>query len=386
MRRPHTGTYTAAVYRGEPVQAFVPEDLPPLPPLELEPLYGALDRANAALGRLDAVTVLLPEPDLFIYSFIRREAVLSSQIEGTRSSLSELLVYELEGAPGAPVDDVREVSNYVAALEHGVERMRGGAPIDADLICGLHRMLLASGRGSRLEPGQFRTALNWIGGLHPALAEFVPPPPQEVHRCMAALLQFTNADDHRLPILVRAGLAHVQFESIHPFLDGNGRTGRLLISLLLHQSGALRQPILYLSLYLKQNRSAYYGHLDYVRREGDWEAWLEFFIEGVILTAETAVSMAQRLAAQIERDRQRIQAARPRGASIFTLHNAFAKRPVQTIRDLSSTTGLTPTTIGAAVDRLAKLGLVREISGRRRDRVFAYSQYLEILSEGLEPL
>ena len=286
MRRGTTGKYSIRDYGGEQVRAFVPANLPPDPPLDLSgDLQQALESAHLALGRLDSITALLQEPALFIYAYVRREAVLSSQIEGTQSSFSDLVMFESDEAPGVPVDDVVEVSNYVAALDHGLERLRGGFPLSNRLIREIHHVLLSGGRGSEKSPGEFRTSQNWIGGSRPGNAVFVPPPPMEVADCMGALERFLHATEDGLPVLVRAGLAHVQFETIHPFLDGNGRVGRLLITLLLSSAGVLREPLLYLSLHLKQNRSAYYDLLDEVRRTGDWEAWLAFFLEGVRETA-----------------------------------------------------------------------------------------------------
>ena len=387
MRRPPTGETRQIVYRGRSVDAFVPSDLPPFPPLELDELYLPLDAANAAVGGLNTLASLLPDPDLFLYSFIRREALLSSQIEGTRSSLSDLLLAELDSAPGAPVDDdVREVSNYVDALEHAVEHLRGGGEIDLPLICEVHARLLRSGRGSRLRPGVVRDGLVWIGGARPWSADFVPPPADEAPRCLAELISFINDPNLQLPLLVQAALAHVQFETIHPFFDGNGRVGRLLISLMLHQAGMLEQPILYLSLYLKQHRASYYNHLDYVRRQGDWEAWLEFFVNGIASTARTAVAMAQRLSSLIEHDRGRVRATQGRSISLSTVHEAITHRPLRTIRALVKDTGLSAPTISAALRQLSELGIVHETSGRARGRIFVYDEYLSILNEDLEPL
>ena len=387
VRRPPQGESSPTTYRGETVEAFVPSDLPPFPPLELDDLYLSLDKANAAIGGLNTLASLLPDPDLFLYSFIRREALLSSQIEGTQSSLSDLLLSEIDSAPGAPIeDDVREVSNYVNALEHAVERLRGGGEIDLALICEVHARLLRSGRGSKLQPGVVRDDLVWIGGARPWFADFVPPPADEVPRCMTDLVAFINDPELQLPLLVRAALAHVQFETIHPFFDGNGRVGRLLISLMLHQAGMLEQPILYLSLYLKRHRANYYYYLDYVRRQGDWEAWLDFFINGIADTAQTAVNMAQRLSSLIERDRGRVQVAQGRSTSAAAVHDAITRRPLRTIRALTEDTGFSAPTVSTALNMLTGLGITRETSGRRRDRVFVYDEYLNILNEDLEPL
>ena len=259
------------------------------------------------MGRLDSISVLLPEPGLFIYAYVRKEAVLSSQIEGTQSSLSDLLSYELKGAKDVPIDDVVEVSNYVAALEHGLERLREGFPLSNRLIREIHGILLFSGRESNKSPGEFRRSQNWIRGSRPGNAVFVPPPPAEVENCMGDLERFLHAEDDGLPWLVRAALAHIQFETIHPFHDGNGRMGRLLITFLLCNAGVLQHPLLYLSLYLKQNRSAYYDLLEEIRRTGDWEKWLSFFFEGVRTTAQSAVSVAKTLSDMFAKDRASIQ-------------------------------------------------------------------------------
>ena len=232
------------------------------------PLQQALERALLALGRLDSISTLLPDPNLFIYSYVRKEAVLSSQIEGTQSSLSDLLLFELKQAPGVLQEDLDliEVSNYVAALNHGIARLREDFPLSNRMIREIHGLLLARGRGSDKDPGEFRRSQNWIGGTRPGNARFVPPPYTALPDCMTAFERFLHADEDGLPLLVRAGLAHVQFETIHPFLDGNGRVGRLLITFLLHHGGALREPLLYLSLYFKRHRATYYDLLDGVRR------------------------------------------------------------------------------------------------------------------------
>lgn len=278
MKRLETGIYSTTTVGGENVRAYVPHPLPPAPPLDLTGhRQRLLERATLAVGRLDSVSALLPDPHLFLYAYVRREAVLSSQIEGTQSSLSDLLLFELEEVPGALFDDVVEVSNYIAALEHGMARLKEGFPLSNRLLREMHAHLMSRGRGSDKAPGEFRRSQNWIGGTRPGNARFVPPPPQEVEQCMASLEQFLHEDTSGMPILIKAALAHVQFETIHPFLDGNGRLGRLLIALLLYHGGLLSQPLLYLSLYLKQHRSVYYDLLDTVRAQGDWEAWVDFF-------------------------------------------------------------------------------------------------------------
>ena len=372
---------------GERVRAFVPAPLPPDPPLDLS---GArqrlLERALLACGRLDGVTALLPDPDLFLYAYVRREAVLSSQIEGTQSSLSDLLLFELDEAPGVPFDDVVEVSNYVAALEHGMARMRGDFPISNRLLREVHEKLLASGRGADKQPGEFRRSQNWLGGTRPGNALFVPPPPQRVQDCMAALERSIHAEDDGLPALVRAALAHAQFETIHPFLDGNGRVGRLLIVLMLFDAGVLGQPLLYLSLYLKQHRDEYYHLLDTVRTEGAWEAWLDFFLEGVESTAGSAVETAHRLLALFRDDAARVQKLGRAAANALRVFDALRDRPLANLNSLTESTGASYPTVARAVDALEGLGIAREITGRKRERIFAYARYLDILGEGTEPL
>jgi len=385
MRRGETGRYEVATAGGESVRAFVPAPLPPVPPLALEGgLERSLEAAVLAVGRLDGVSTLLPDKALFLYAYVRKEAVLSSQIEGTQSSLSDLLLFELNEAPGVPLDDVVEVSNYVAALDHGLARLREGFPLSNRLIREIHGVLLAHGRGSTKNPGQFRRSQNWIGGSRPGNAVFVPPPHTAVPDCMAALERFLHAEDDGQPVLVRAGLAHVQFETIHPFLDGNGRVGRLLITFLLWHAGLLRDPLLYLSLYLKQNRATYYELLDRVRREGDWEAWLAFFLDGVRETAEGAVSTAQRLAAMFEDDRRQIEPAGRRVGSALRVHEALKARPILSLPAICDATGLSFPAASSGMDLLAGLGIARELTGKRRNRLFVYDRYLAILNEGTE--
>jgi Fic family protein len=387
MQRGLTGRYEATTTAGETVRAFVPAPLPPVPPLDLA---GArqrqLEQALLACGRLDAVTALLPEPDLFLYAYVRREAVLSSQIEGTQSSLSDLLLFELDEAPGVPFDDVVEVSNYVAALEHGLARLREGFPLSSRLLREVHGKLLARGRGADKLPGEFRRSQNWIGGTRPGNARHVPPPAQDIADCMAALERFIHAEADGLPILVKAALAHVQFETIHPFLDGNGRVGRLLIALMLADAGVLTQPLLYLSLYFKQHRAEYYRQLEAVRRDGDWEAWVDFFLEGVAQTAAGAVDTAHRLLALFADDAAKARGLGRAAANTVRVFDALRARPIASISDLSRRTAVSYPTVARAIEALAALGIVRELTGRKRDRVFAYDRYLAVLNEGAEPL
>lgn len=385
VRRGESGVYEVTSVGGEQVRAFIPAPLPPDPAIIMSgPLQRTIEAAGLAMGRLDGVSALLPEMDLLLYTYVRKEAVLSSQIEGTQSSLSDLLLFELDEAPGVPLDDVVEVSHYVAALEHGLARLEGGFPLSNRLIREIHAVLLSQGRGSVKEPGEFRRSQNWIGGTRPGTAAFVPPPHTAVPDCMAALERFLHAEDQGLPILVRAGLVHVQFETIHPFLDGNGRVGRLLITLALVHAGVLRMPSLYLSLYLKQHRSTYYELLDRVRREGDWEAWLEFFLEGVRETADGAVSTAQRLARNASRHQKRISAMGRRAGSALRVHHALERRPILSLQEASRLTKLSFPAVSSAMELLVDQRIARELTGRRRNRLFVYDSYLKILNEGTE--
>ena len=363
----------------------MPAPLPPEPPILLDAaLQRSLEAATLALGRLDAISSLLPDPAIFLYSYIRKEAVLSSQIEGTQSSLSDLLMFERKETPGVPLHDAVEVSNHVAALEHGLKLMQEGLPPSIRLLREVHAVLLSRGRGSRQTPGDFRRSQNWIGGTRPGNAVFVPPPHTEVPDCMTALERFLN--EREFPVLIRAALAHVQFETIHPFLDGNGRVGRLLIALLLHDAGALRQPLLYLSLYFKQNRTEYYRQLNEVRLTGDWESWLAFFLEGVEETAAGAVDTCHRLDELLATDSGRLEAAGRRANSLLRVHDALSSRVITSLADVHTDTGMSLPTAASAMQTLVEQGIAREVTGRRRNRVFAYDAYLAILSEGTEPL
>lgn len=375
------GKFVETSVAGERVRAFVPPPLPPKPPIDLSNLLTRLSAAERALGRLDGVSVLLPNKELFLYMYVRKEAVLSSQIEGTQSTLSDLLRFETEAVAGAPLDDIREVSNYVDAMMYGLDRM-ATLPISLRLIREMHDRLLDSGRGATQNPGEFRSSQNWIGGTRPSNAMFVPPPPNEVMNCLGDWERFLHSDTQHIPPLIKAGLLHVQFETIHPFLDGNGRLGRLLITLFLCAEGVLRQPLLYLSLFLKTHRADYYRLLQEVRERGAWEAWLEFFLDGVAETANQAFETANRIASLLARDRDRIIADADRKGSVLQVHDLMRMRPFLTATTAAELSGLTEPTVNAAFAQLQLLGLVEEITGRKRGRVFAYRNYLDILSAG----
>ncbi len=388
MRREEIGEYAVSSYGGETVRAFSPHPLPPVPGLRLNgSLQQTLEEATLAVGRLDAISTLLPDQALLIYSYVRKEAALSSQIEGAQSSLSDLLMFELEEAPGVPLDDVVEVSNYVDALEHGLRRLENGFPLSNRLIREIHYVLLSSGRGADKSPGEFRRSQNWIGGSRLGNAAFVPPPHTAVSDCMGALERFLHASDDGLPTLIRAGLVHAQFETIHPFLDGNGRVGRLLITFLLVARRVLTEPMLYLSLYFKQHRNEYYDLLNYVRESGDWEKWLAFFLEGVKITAEGAVWATNRLVKLFESDRAEIGVRAGRSAgSVLRAYDALREMPILSIKQASARANLSFPAASSAMRFLVGQGVAREITGRSRGRLFAYDRYIAILNEGTEPL
>jgi Fic family protein len=381
-----SGVFRRASAGEESYLVFHPKPLPPDPPLATEALQELADRAHQALGRLDGITLLLPNPDQFLYSYVRKEAVLSAQIEGTQSSLSELLLFEHEDSPGTPRPEVAEPLNYVRALYHGLERLDGGFPLSNRLFREIHAILLAGTRGGGQTPGEFRRSQNWIGGSRPGNARYVPPPPQLVPEAMGDLERFLHGQPVRTPVLIRAALAHVQFETIHPFLDGNGRLGRLLVTLVLSgQERVLAKPLLYLSLYLKRNRDAYYERLQRVRTHGEWEEWVEFFLEGIVDVANSAAETTRRLLALIEADRQRIQALGRAAASASRLHDLVVREVVFRIPQAATTLGSNEVTVGNAARNLEQLGIVVETTGRPRNKRFVYREYLRIIEEGREP-
>ncbi len=385
MKRELQGRYVTISTVGEKAQAFVPAPLPPSPPIDWTPeLRSKFDQALLALGRLDSVSTLLPDTSLFLYMYVRKEAVLSSMIEGTQSSLSDLLLFELDQEPGVPLDDVREVSNYVAALNHGLRLLAEGLPLSLRLFREIHGVLLAKGRGSNQTPGEFRRSQNWIGGTRPGNAAFVPPPAEEVLECMSKLELFLHDQPEPTPVLLKAALAHVQFETVHPFLDGNGRLGRLLITLLLCDQKVLREPMLYLSLYFKTHRQYYYELLNNVRLTGDWEVWLDFFAEAVIVTATMAVETAQQLLDLSDQDRDKISSLGRAAASTLQVHRALMEHPIATSGSLVEKTGITAATVNKSLGHLERLGIVKELTAQKRNRLFSYAVYIEIMSRGTD--
>jgi cell filamentation protein, protein adenylyltransferase len=385
-RESHRGSSRAGAFRGDAgtYQSFVPKPLPPDPPLEIDQeMLAALSGADQALGRLDGVIQTIPNPDLFVAMYVRREAVLSSQIEGTQSTLQDLLAAELEpAAPGLP-DDVEEVVNYVHAMNYGIDRL-ATLPLSKRLVREIHAELLRSGRGAHRMPGEFRRDQNWIGpeGAPIERATFIPPPVPQMHDALDDLERFLN-EDHGLPVLVHVGLAHAQFETIHPFIDGNGRVGRLLITFQLVHRRILHRPLLYLSHYLKQNRAEYYDRLMAIRLRGDWEGWLRFFLRGVAQTATEATETAQSILALRERDRTAIQERT--GLNGVRLHDLLFDRPLVNVNLVKDQLDVSFATANNLVAQFEEAGLLREITGGRRRRVFSYDRYLAVISEGDTP-
>lgn len=380
-----SGDWVTITTAGEKVRAFVPAPLPP-DLLDVARFSRALDRANQALGRLDGMSRLLPDARLFLYLYVQKEALLSSQIEGTQSSLADLLLFESDHPTAVEVSDVEEVSNYVAAVTHGLARMRSGFPLSLRLLREVHAILLRGGRGAQKQPGEFRRSQNWIGGTRPGNAVFVPPPLDRLDEVLGRMENFLHDERPELPTLIKAALAHAQFETIHPFLDGNGRLGRLLITLILCSDGALEEPTLYLSLYLKQHRATYYELLTRVGLESAWSDWIEFFLEGVTEVSTSATESARKILDLFAADRTRLQSVGRRASTVLRVHEHLQRSPYADINAVRKATGLSYSAVSAAFDDMQALGVVREVTGRQRDRVFEYTAYMATLSEGAEPL
>lgn len=376
------GTYVTSSVASESYRAFVPPPLPPDPPIDLVSLAGLLAKASKAAGRLDGLADVLPDSSLFLYYYIRKEAVLSSQIEGTQSSLSDLLLYESNEAPSVPVDDVEEVSCYVAAFEHGLRRIQSGFPLSLRLIREMHKILLSKGRGSHKQPGQFRTSQNWIGGSRPGNARFVPPPPDRLAECLDAFERYLHREERPYSSLIEAGLVHVQFETIHPFLDGNGRIGRLLITFFLIVMGDMKKPWLYLSLFFKNNRGEYYDRLNAVRQKGDWEGWLDFFLHGVAETADQVVMTSQKISQLFASDRIKIAALKRAAISATAVHEILRKQAMISAIEAAKILEVTVPTARNALQNLQKLGIVKDISGRGKERIYVYTELVTLLEQG----
>lgn len=375
----------SSVVGGESYNAYIPKPLPPDPPLKLAELYALLDKANTAIGRLDGMSMVLPDASLFLYMYVRKEAVLSSQIEGTQSSLSDLLLFENSEVPGVPMDDVTEVSCYVSAMSYGIERMKE-FPLSLRLIREIHERLMNNSRGGNKQPGEFRSSQNWLGGSRPGNAKFVPPPPEILMECLGDFEKFLHDETIKLPVLIKAALAHVQFETIHPFLDGNGRLGRLLITFILCHEGILKEPLLYLSLFFKANRQTYYDLLQSVRETGNWEEWIEFFLNGVIETSNQATQTAQEIIALFKKDREFIETSGKSAAAILTIHTIMQRNPIANTKTIRGKTGLSQPTVIRSFTTLEELGIVKEVTGKERHKIFVYGEYLNLLNRGVEEI
>ncbi len=378
------GQYVVSEIGGETVRSYIPDPLPPNPPIHYEGLLSLIEKAGLALGKLDGLSQILPDMRLFLYLYVRKEAVLSSQIEGTQSSLSDLLLYEAKEAPGVPVNDVEEVSSYVSAMDYGQEQLDADFPLSLRLIRRIHKVLLTNSRGKERQPGEFRISQNWIGGSRPGDAVFVPPPPNQVINLMGELEKFIHDQKDNTPNLVKAGIIHLQFETIHPFLDGNGRLGRLLITLFLRERGLLDQPLLYLSLYLKTHRVRYYELLQKVRNEGVWEEWLDFFLTGIIETSNQATQAAAEIIELFKQDEEKIKSLGGATASAMRVHQYAQLHPVIKIPAAARELGLSQPTVTTSIEHLCRLNILREIGKKMRNRIYFYSSYLDVLNEGTQ--
>lgn len=380
------GTYVTQKVPGESYKAYIPPPLPPQPPIALTAeLVNGLEQATAALSEFNGMCHAIPNHALFLYMYVRKEALLSSQIEGTQSSLSDLMLFEQQQSPTVGIDDVEEVVNYTKAIRHGLARLREGFPLCLRLLREMHAILLSGTRGAQQQPGDFRQTQNWIGGTRPGNAVFVPPPPSELADCLANLEQFFH--DQQQPVLIKTAIAHVQFETIHPFLDGNGRLGRLLIILLLIEGRLLTEPVLYLSLYLKQQRAQYYALLQDVRDHGTWEAWIEFFLQGIKQTSQQALVTAQQINQLVNSDREKIIELSGRARfSCLNVLDYLTQLPQVVPTTIAKALAVSVPTARNTLNYLVELGIVAETTGKQRDKIYVYQRYLDLLNGGTEPL
>lgn len=367
-------------------KAFIPPYLPPSPPVDLALLYPYLEKATQAIAQLNIIVDAIPNTALFMYMYVRKEALLSSQIEGTQSSFADVILFENDQKPAVSIEDVEEVSNYVQAINYGIKRMHDGFPLSLRLLREVHGVLLQGARGTHKHPGEFRRTQNWIGGTRPGNAVFVPPPPDYLDDLLNNLESFLHEEENMLPVLIKAGLVHVQFETIHPFLDGNGRLGRLLIILMLCEKEILKSPILYLSLYLKQNRSTYYNLLQEVRMHGNWEAWLEFFLNGITKSAQQAIETTQKINKVFVKDLAKINTLGRSKNSCLQVFEYLKKLPQVSVPIIAQALKISQPTVRNAIHHLVELDILKEVSKKKRDKVYVYKQYLKLLEEGSEPL
>lgn len=372
----------------EEYSCYIPKPLPPDPPIQVEKFYKLLDKAHNSLGRVNGIRVNLPDPTLFFHMLSKKEAVLSSQIEGIQISLFDFLLFENNKNESKKTlshhdHDNLEVLHYKKALDYGLEQSKK-LPLSRRLICNIHAELLATERGSTKAPGQVRKLQNWIGGARPSNAVFVPPPPEALGNCLSEFEKFLNDEQVVLPELIKIAISHVQFEIIHPFLDGNGRAGRLLISLQLFLSGFLDEPLLYLSLYFKTHRARYYELLQHVRTTGDWESWIEFFLEGIDITAKQVFQTAENINALFEKDRKKIKDKNKETVGVLKTYEYLQKKPVTSIKNIVKDVDISFQTISRSLSALQKLGLVIELTGKNKNKIFVYREYLDLLSKETE--
>ena len=379
MRREQCGKLQrASLVAGEHYSVYIPDALPPVPAINMAEISQWLEKANFAIGELNGAAEASPAPWLLNYMYIRKEAVLSSRIEGTQSTLDDLMSHESGAAVGVPVDDVKEVSSYVAAMNHGIERIQGGFPLSSRLIREIHKILLTSPRGQDKAPGEIRETQNWLGGTRPGNAIFVPPPPDLVPNLIDDLEKFIHFQD-KIPILVKVALFHHQFETIHPFLDGNGRVGRLLVTLFLFAQGFLLSPCLYLSLFFKRHRDLYYNMLSEPRKNGDWERWLNFFLEGIAVTAADAKKTLLEIKKLFAVDQEKLAGlgrARSSAEQVFTV---FKQKPLLTVAEITGRTNLSKPTAISSVKRLINLGIIMNRSEKKWGQIYSYDGFSDLL-------
>jgi Fic family protein len=385
MERGIQGKMQKCSVTSESYEAYVPNPLPPVPAIDLAAVSVLLEKANQAIGGLNGVISATIDPSVINYMYVRKEALLSSQIEGTQSTLDDLLRYESKQTKGVPVDDASEVSSYVSALNYGMEKVNDGFPIALRLIKEIHKRLLQNTRGKTKLPGEFRTSQNWIGGTRPGNARFVPTPPDKLMGVLGQLEVFINEHDN-IPTLVKAALVHLQFETIHPFLDGNGRVGRLLITLFLCAEGILKSPFLYLSLFFKKNRQLYYDHLNSVRYNGDWEAWINFFLEGVVETANDASKTLIAIQKLFDKDNAKIEALGRPKTSALKVFEVFERKPILTVAELVKATSLTKPTVASALNHLMRIGIIENNSEKKWGQIYTYAGYVNLLNPDSEPI
>jgi Fic family protein len=379
------GKYQTVSTASEKFKAYIPSLLPFSPAIDYSGLKNKYEKALLNIGELNGFASKIPNIDLILYFYIRKEALISSQIEGTQSTFDDVLLYENDGKPKSQIDDVEEVSNYVAALNHGIKRIKGGFPLSARLIKEMHKILLKGSRGSKKQPGEFRRSQNWIGGTRPGNAAFVPPPHEALSELITNLEKYLNNEiEPAATSIEKAAISHVQFETIHPFLDGNGRLGRLLITLLLQIEGLLDKPILYLSLYFKQNRKLYYELLDLVRINGRWEVWYEFFLDAIIYTSKDTIKNIKNIEKIFASDSKKIERLGRARINALKVYEYFKSKPITNIQLLSKDMELSQPAITKILSDLIKLKIISESSGKKRERVFVYNRYLDILKEGTE--